>query len=124
DPTAPTGFVIQLVNQGDVELWGTEIEASFAVTDRLTFEAATGTAKYEMENVCINNGPFLFPPPMDKSYNLNARYRLPTDNGDYTFTLNHTHTGPMQTHPGGFTAAENAIFNCGAFAATFIDSRY
>src|SRR5690606_24490678 len=29
DPTAPTGFVIQLVNQGDVELWGTEIEASF-----------------------------------------------------------------------------------------------
>ncbi|HEY0960957.1 MAG TPA: TonB-dependent receptor [Pseudomonadales bacterium] len=124
DPTAPTGFVIQLVNQGDVELWGTEVEASFAVTDRLTLEAATGTANYEMENVCINNGPFLFPPPMDDSYNLNARYQFETDAGNYTFTVNNAHTGPMQTHPGGFTAEENARYNCGAFAATFIDSRY
>ena len=30
----------------------------------------------------------------------------------------------MQTHPGGFTAEENARYNCGAFAGTFIDSRY
>ena len=124
DATAPTGFTIQLVNQGDVELWGTEVEASFAVTDNLTLEAATGAANYEMENVCINNGPFLFPPPMDDSYNLSARYLFPTDAGNYTFTVSHAHTGPMQTHPGGFTAEENARYNCGAFAATFIDSRY
>src|SRR5690606_5815821 len=124
DPTAPTGFVIQLVNQGDVELWGTEIEALLAVTDGLTLEAATGRAKYRMENVCINNGPFLFPPPMDKSYTLSARYQFEALNGNWTATLSQAHTGPMQTHSGGFTAAELAENGCSAFSASFIDSRY
>lgn len=124
DPTAPTGFVIQLVNQGDVELWGTEIEALLAVTERLTLEAATGRTDYEMENVCINNGPYLFPPPMDKSYTLSARYQFDTSQGNYTFTLSQAHTGPMQTHPGGLTPEEQARYGCSAFTASFIDSRY
>lgn len=124
DPNAPTGFVIQLVNQGDVELWGTEIEALLAVTDRLTLEAATGRADYEMGNVCINNGPHLFPPPMDDSYTLSARYQFDTSRGNYTFVLSQAHTGPMHTHPGGFTADELAQYGCSAFSASFIDSRY
>jgi hypothetical protein len=118
------GFRIDLVNQGDVDLWGSEIEASFAVTDRFTVEGATGRANYEMSNPCINNGPYLFPPPMDREYTLNGRYELPRPTGNFTFTLNYTKTGPMQTHPGGFTAQENLIFGCSAFSATFIDSRY
>jgi iron complex outermembrane receptor protein len=124
DATSPTGFTIQLVNQGDVDLWGTEIEATFAVTDRFTVEGATGRADYEMANVCINNGPYLFPPPMDHEYNLSGRYEIPAQRGSYMVSLNFTKSGPMQTHPGGFTAEENARFNCGPFAATFIDSRY
>ncbi len=124
DATSPTGFRIDLVNQGDVELWGSEIEAMFAVTDRFTIDGATGRANYEMSNVCINNGPYLFPPPMDRSYALNGRYEVPATGGNYTVTVSYTKSGPMQTHPGGFTAEENARFNCGAFAATFIDSRY
>jgi hypothetical protein len=60
--------VIQLVNQGDVELWGTEVEMMLAATDRLTLDAAAGWANYRMANPCINNGPFLFPPPMDRSF--------------------------------------------------------
>ena len=124
DATAPTGFVIQLVNQGDVELWGTEIEAMFAVTDNFSIEAATGRADYEMANVCINNGPFLFPPPMDDSYTLSGTYDFEANNGNYVLTVSNAHTGPMQTHPGGFTAAELAQYGCSAFSATFIDSRY
>jgi iron complex outermembrane receptor protein len=124
DPTTPTGFRIDLVNQGDVDLWGSEVEAVFAVTERFTVEGATGRANYEMSNVCINNGPYLFPPPMDREYNLSGRYDLPRPTGNFAFTLNYTKTGPMQTHPGGFTAAENSIYGCSAFAATFIDSRY
>jgi iron complex outermembrane receptor protein len=124
DPTTPTGFRIDLVNQGDVDLWGSEVEAMFAVTDRFTVEGATGRANYEMSNPCINNGPYLFPPPMDREYNLAGRYELPRPTGSFMFTLNYTKTGPMQTHPGGFTAAENLIYGCSAFSATFIDSRY
>jgi iron complex outermembrane receptor protein len=124
DPNSPTGFTIQLVNQGDVALSGTEIEAMFAATDRLSFEAATGRADYQMSNVCINNGPFLFPPPMDRETSFNTRYSIPARQGNFMFTLNYTKTGPMQTHPGGFTPEENAIYGCSAFAASFIDSRY
>ena len=124
DPLSPTGFTIQLVNQGDVALAGTEIEMMLAVTDRLSLEAATGRADYAMSNVCINNGPFLFPPPMDREHSFSTRYEYPSSKGTYSFSFNYTKTGPMQTHPGGFTAEENAIYNCGAFAATFIDSRY
>ncbi len=124
DASTPTGFRIDLVNQGDVDLWGSEVEASFAVTERFTVEGATGRANYEMSNVCINNGPYLFPPPMDREHSLNGRYDLPRPTGNFTFTLNYTKTGPMQTHPGGFTPAELATYGCSAFSATFIDSRY
>jgi iron complex outermembrane receptor protein len=131
DPTSSTGFRIDLVNQGDVDLWGNEFEASFAVTDRLTVEGATGRANYEMANPCINNGPYLFPPPMDREYNVTGRYNWATErSGAFDFTLNYTKTGPMQTHPGGFTPEELANITCFAtpaaavFPSTFIDSRY
>jgi iron complex outermembrane recepter protein len=124
DATAATGFRIDLVNQGDVDLWGSEIEAMFAVTDRFTIEGATGRANYRMADPCVNNGPYLFPPPMDREHTLNGRYELPSTTGSYMFSLSYTKTGPMQTHPGGFTPAENLIYGCSAFAATFIDSRY
>jgi hypothetical protein len=77
-----------------------------------------------MSNVCINNGPFLFPPPMDHEHSLSGRYEVPAQRGNYTIALQYTKTGPMQTHPGGFTAEEQAQYGCSAFAATFIDSRY
>jgi hypothetical protein len=41
-----------------------------------------------------------------------------------TLGLNWSRTGPMQTHPGGFTPEENAIYGCSAFSMTFIDSRH
>ena len=131
DAASPTGFRIDLVNQGDVDLWGNEFEASFAVTDRFTVEGATGRSNYLMANPCINNGPYLFPPPMDREYNLTGRYNWDTErSGNFNFTLNYTKTGPMQTHPGGFTPEELTQITCFAtpaaavFPSTFIDSRY
>src|SRR5690606_4341018 len=56
DPNNPlTGFLIQLTNSGDIDLWGTEIEAMFAVTDRFVLEGATGRANYELMDPCRNN---------------------------------------------------------------------
>src|SRR5688572_25552965 len=131
DLTSPTGFRIDLVNQGDLDLWGNEFEAMFAVTERLTVEGATGRANYLLANPCVNNGPYVFPPPMDREYNLTGRYDWPMRSSNLNFVLNYTKTGPMQTHPGGFTADEFAALTCtfaspaaAAQAPTFIDSRY
>jgi hypothetical protein len=104
----------------------------FAVTKRFTVEAAAGEANYNMANVCINNGPYLFPPPMDHEYTLTGRYDVSAQRGRYTVTVGYTDTGPMQTHPGGFTPEELTQYPCiaalpvttAAFAASFIDSRY
>ena len=130
DANAPVGFTIQLVNQGDVELWGTEVEAQFAVTDNFTLDASAGWADYEMENPCINNGLFIFPPPMDRSFTLGGQYNVPMQSGNVTIALSYAKTGPQETHPGGLTAEQAAAFNCPAgpggppVATWFRDSRF
>jgi hypothetical protein len=78
----------------------------FAVTKRFTLEAAAGEANFTMANVCVNNGPFLFPPPMEREYTFTARYDFSGQRGRYTAMVGYADTGPMQTHPGGFTPEE------------------
>jgi hypothetical protein len=120
DPTSPTGFTIQLVNQGDVHLWGTEVEAMFAVTKRFTLEAAAGEANFSMANACINNGPFLFPPPMEREYTLSARYDFSGQRGRYTAVVG---CGSGVKHIQAVHPEENADYGC-SVPASFIDSRY
>jgi iron complex outermembrane receptor protein len=128
DPTAPTGFVIQLVNQGDVALDGWEVEAMFAITERLTVDASAGFVDYVMANPCVNNGIFIFPPPIDQSATYGARYLLPRDSGsNFEFSLSYTHVGAQETHPGGLTAQQFAQYGCPPAVTTpmwFTDSRY
>ena len=61
DASTTTGFTDRSRQPGRRRLWGTEIEAMFAVTERFTIEAATGRANFEMSNPCINNGPLPVP---------------------------------------------------------------
>jgi iron complex outermembrane recepter protein len=130
NPNAPVGFDIQLVNQGDVELWGTEVEAMWAVTSRFTLDAAAGWANYEMETPCVNNGLFIFPPPMDRSFALGGRYVIPAQRGNFTIGVNYRRTGPMETHPGGLTPEQAEFYGCPAgpggppVPTWFRDSRY
>ena len=45
--------------------------------------------------------------PLEWHYHASDLRQL-KDIGNYTFTLSHAHTGPMQTHSGGFTPEEQA----------------
>lgn len=132
DATAPTGFIIQLVNQGDVDLDGVELEASFAVTDRFTLEAAAGWVDYVMEDPCVNNGFFLFPPPIDRSVTWGGRYTVPVARGgNVSIGFSYARIGPQETHAGGMTAEQAAAAGCSAgpggappVPTWFRDSRY
>jgi iron complex outermembrane receptor protein len=129
DPNAPTGFTIQLVNQGDVALEGWELEAMLAVTDQLTLDASAGWVDYVMESPCVNNGVFLFPPPVDRSVSFGGRYEMPMENGgNLSVGLSYSRTGPQETHSGGLTAQQFAEFGCLSpsqnIATAFVDSRY
>jgi iron complex outermembrane receptor protein len=130
DANSPVGFTIQLVNQGDAQLSGIEVEAEFAVTSQFSLDASAGWADYEMADPCINNGLYLFPPPVDRSYTLGGRYEIPMQGGGLTLSASFAHTGPQETHPGGLTAEQATAFGCAAgpggppVPTWFRDSRY
>ncbi|MGB7215634.1 MAG: TonB-dependent receptor, partial [Gammaproteobacteria bacterium] len=126
DDAAPTGFVIQLVNQGDVDLDGMELEASFALTERLMLDASAGWVDYRMHDPCVNNGFFLFPPPVDRSVTWGGRYNVPiAGGGSLSIGLSYSRIGPQETHSGGMTEEQAAALNCPSATPTwFRDSRY
>lgn len=126
DATAQTGFTIQVVSQGDVDLDGIEVEASMAVTDRFTLDASAGWIDYTMQNPCVNNGLFLIPSPIERSWNLGGRYNVPLRNdGNVSVGVNYSFVGAQETHPGGLTAEQIAALNCPtAGPMNFQDSRY
>ena len=126
DPTSPTNFTIQVISQGDVDLDGIELEANLAVTERFMLDASAGSIDYVMENPCINNGLFLIPSPIEKSWSLGSTYNLPLDNGsNWSFGLTYSYTGAQETHPGGLTPEQNAALGCpNTTPTTFQDSRY
>lgn len=120
DPTAPAGFVIQVQNLGDVDIWGVELEGQFAVTDDFTLDFSSGYVNTRLYDVCANNGDFLFPGPVEESYTLGGRWsKLLSSGSDLTFSLNYAWVGDQNTHPGG-TATP-----CPSPVTTwFFDSRY
>ena len=126
-PGTPTGFIIQLVNTGDVDLDGYELEGQIAATDNFLIDFSAGVVNSLVKDPCANNGDFLFPGPVEDSYSLGGRFMVPMQRGgDLTFALSYAYTGPQQTHPG---ATARACFNpvTGAqnfFPNWFFDSRY
>ena len=127
DPTSPTGFRIQLVNTGDVDLDGLELEGEIAATENLTIDFSAGNVNSLVLDPCANSGEFLFPGPVEDSYSVGGRWLAPLNNGAaVTFGLSYAYTGPQQTHPGGTT---NTCFNPVTGAPNpvpgwFFDSRY
>jgi iron complex outermembrane receptor protein len=127
DPSVVTGFRIQLVNTGDVDLSGYELEGQIAATDNFTIDFSAGLVDSTVKDPCLNNGDFLFPGPVEDSYSLGGRWLMPlARGGDLTFGLSYAYTGPQNTHPGGTT---KACFNpitgaANAVPGWFFDSRY
>src|SRR5690606_38477739 len=123
DLNSPTGFRIALTNAGDVELDGIELDGQFAVTDTLAVDFAAGIVDPQLLDVCANNGDFLFPGPVEKSYSLGVRWAKGLRNGaDLGWSLNYAHIGEQQTHPGG---THDAVAKCGSpVPGWFLDSRY
>jgi iron complex outermembrane receptor protein len=111
DPTCPsTGFRIVTVNSGDVDVYGLELDAQFAVTSHLTLEGALGTTKYRLKDIVANKGPYLFPDQPTPTYNFGVSYSVPgTSLGDFTANLNYAYQGTQQTYPGSLTTPAATI---------------
>jgi iron complex outermembrane receptor protein len=119
---SPTGFIIVTQNSGDVALDGIELEGQFAVTDNFLLDFSAGNVDSKLDNVCANNGDFLFPGPVEDSYSLGGTWQKGLSRSNLTVSLNYGWTGKQQTHPGG--VLDPVGNGCPASTSWFYDSRY
>jgi iron complex outermembrane recepter protein len=109
DASCPAGFRIVLLNTGDVDVWGVELDTQFLLTSHLTLDGSVGTTKYRLDRV-LNAGPYLFPDQPNPSFNLGLNYRPPaTQYGAFAWSLSYAYRGPQQTYPGSTTFPANTI---------------
>lgn len=111
DPTCPsTGFRIMTVTSGDVDVYGVEVDAQWAITSSLSLDGAFGTTKYDVKDPTANKGPYLFPDQPTPTYNIGLTYSVPgTALGNFTANINYAYQGPQQTYPGSDTYPVNTI---------------
>jgi iron complex outermembrane receptor protein len=120
DPTQQVGFRIVVVNTGDVDVSGYELEGQFGVTDNIALDFSAGFLDTKVHDVCANNGDFFFPGPVEDSYALGGRFDVPMSSGSsLTFALNYSYTGDQETHSGGTMDP-----TCPVSAQYFFDSRW
>ena len=100
DPSSPIGFRIGIVDSGDVDIYGMELDAQFAVTNHLSFDGAFGLTHYKLKNPVANSGPNLFPSQASPSYNVGATYAVALGQaGGLAANLNYAYIGSQETHP-------------------------
>jgi iron complex outermembrane recepter protein len=96
----PIGFRIQVVNSGDVEIWGLELDGQFVVTSNLSLDFSLGITDYKILDEVANGGPNLLPSQASPSYNVGLTYSRPMgDRGDLGFNVSYSYVGDQETHP-------------------------
>ncbi len=98
-PTCPVGFQIQVVNSGDVDLYGGELDMGLAVTDHLFIDASGAYIEYDLKDDVANSGPNLYPDVPKVTFNIGATYAAPVSFGEFTFNVNYSYTDEQATHP-------------------------
>jgi iron complex outermembrane receptor protein len=122
DPTSPTGFFISILDSGDVDLDGFELDGQIALTDNLYLDFAAGSVDFLVKDPCTNNGINLFPGPVKDSYTLGLRGDSLLGSGrQLSWSLSYANVGEQATHPGSEGTEDCASAVARSF---FVDSRY
>jgi iron complex outermembrane receptor protein len=96
----PIGFRINIVDSGDVDISGVELDAWLAATDNLSFDAALGITKHDIKDPIANSGPNLFPDQASPTFNVGATYGFTLSNQSRIgFNVNYAYVGKQATHP-------------------------
>jgi iron complex outermembrane receptor protein len=121
DPTLPVGFFISVLDSGDVDLDGFELDGQVALTDNLYVDFSAGSVDFLVKDLCLNNGANLFPGPVEDSYTLGLRGdNLMGSGRQLAWSLSYAHVGEQETHPGSVGMEELGCLG----VVRFTDSRY
>jgi iron complex outermembrane receptor protein len=100
----PVGFVIQIVNSGDVELYGVELDGQWALTNAFSIFGAYAYTDYTLADPVANNGPYLFPEPPQHSGNIGMNYMHLMEGGaTVDFNISYAYVGSQETHSSAVT---------------------
>jgi iron complex outermembrane receptor protein len=112
-PDCPTGSNVFLRSTGNIDLYGAEIDAQFALTDSLTLDGSFGSTHYNIHDLIANGGPNLFPPQASPTWNVGATYSLRNTNvGSFTLNVNYSYTSDQQSYP---ESTDPALLSDGAY---------
>lgn len=96
----PVGFRILVVDSGDVDIWGYEVDAQWALSRNLTLDGAVGVTKDDVLDPVANSGPNLFPAQATPTWNVGATWTQPTEErGSWSLNVNYAYSGEQETHP-------------------------
>lgn len=105
----PTGSNVFLRSTGNIDIYGLELDAQFALTDNLVLDGAYGSTHSIIHNVVANGGPNLFPPQASPTFNVGATYSLKdTTVGGFTVNVNYSYTSAQETYPESSNPAANS----------------
>ncbi len=108
-PECPQGSNVILRNSGNIDLYGMELDAQFALTDNLMLDGAYGTTVSIIHDEVANGGPNLFPPQASPTFYVGATYNLrETRFGSFTFNVNYSYTAEQETYPESSDPAANS----------------
>ena len=91
--------MVIIVNNGDVDISGFELDATLAVTDNLSLFALTGYTDAELADPVPPNNLNLAGIP-ELSYNVGLRYATELAGGELSFNLNYTWRDERHSTPG------------------------
>lgn len=107
----PVGFVIQVRDQGDVEIKGFELDGQLFLTDTLSIDGAFGQTKYKLKNAPAGT-VYLFPDVPKRTWNIGATWNPQLPGGRMTANLSYSHQGSLQTF---LTLAPDASYELPAY---------
>src|SRR6478609_366618 len=108
-PECPQGSNVILRNSGNIDLYGMELDAQFALTSNLILDGAYGTTNSIIHDEVANGGPNLFPPQASPTMYVGATYNMnPTRIGRFTFNVNYSYTAAQETYPESSDPAANS----------------
>ena len=95
-PACPLGFELQVVDAGDIDVYGVEVDSRLRLSRNFAIDASGALTGVKLDPV-LNGGPYLFPDIPRKQFTVGLTADAPADFGDFTFNVNWSYTDDQNT---------------------------
>ncbi|MCW2403647.1 iron complex outermembrane receptor protein [Sphingobium sp. B1D7B] len=95
-PSCPLGFNLQVVDAGDIDVYGLELDSRLRLSRNFSLDASGSLTGVKLDPV-RNGGPFLFPDIPRKQLSLGGTLNVPAEFGEFTVNMNWSYTDDQAT---------------------------